>query len=276
MRRVFTTLRPTSRGCLFFLSALAMLLAGPSSGRGDIIVHTFQNTSPQSNANDFFLSTDQNMESFVVKNIGTSGVNKGKPNEKISGKPLSGGFPGKEADLAIFVPVSPGQTVAVEISAPRGTKVTDAYFTNKREGQLDTKSLTMAPQIDYLGGNQFQVTLTNVNGQPVNVSSLSITIDDPADPNNLDTYTQGGTALLISPPANPLGIGDQLTYTFQADPSLTVAVSDQVASSSDPSVQYYDLAAAQAVPEPASIICVGIGCVTLLLYGRRRIQRGRR
>ena len=100
--------------------------------------------------------------------------------------------------------------------------------------QVQTAALTLAPDLINLGGNNWQVTLTNVNDASVTVSSLVYGFDDPGNPYG-GGYEPGGALVSITPPTTPLLSGQTLTEDFTASPNFMVSFSDVIALASDPS-----------------------------------------
>jgi hypothetical protein len=165
---------------------------------------------------------------------------------KISGTPPANTFPTTSVDLTFpIAKIGDNKDAEVKISFPKGMEpMLDPTKTGFTKGGtlVQSETVSMAPTIMNLGGNQYEVVLTNVNSQPVDVTAVTIMYNDPGNPNSLDTYTPGGTLLSITQPTNPIGVGQTLEYFFQANPNLTVSVSDTVALDSSPGDQYFDLA----------------------------------
>jgi hypothetical protein len=135
--------------------------------------------------------------------------------------------------------------------------------------------LTMAPQLKNLGGNNFEVMLTNVNGSFVDVSSVAIRYNDTGNPNLLDTWIPGGSMLSITQPMNPIAPGTTVDYFFSAIPYLTVSASDVVALTSTPGDTFFDLAATSNVPETStwSMMLLGFGGLGATIRRGRAVRR---
>ena len=155
---------------------------------------------------------------------------------KISTDPPAGTYPvaaGTPLDLSVKMPAT--TKVFVQVIAQEGTRCdgTKTFFTFGG-AEVQTAALTLAPDLINLGGNNWQVTLTNVNDASVTVSSLVYGFDDPGNPYG-GGYEPGGALVSITPPTTPLLSGQTLTEDFTASPNFMVSFSDVIALASDPS-----------------------------------------
>jgi PEP-CTERM motif len=225
--------------------------------------NTFRNTSG-TDANDFRFTASNPMIDMTVYD--TSGA---RP-ARISLNPPAGTFPAASVDLNLFVPVGSPGSVEVKVVAPQGTRYDpdNTYFTFNGAA-LRTQVASLVPNLMNLGGNNYEVVLTNVNSAPVTISSLVYGSNDPGNPYQ-DNYVPGGNLVSITPPSSPLAAGGTLTYDFTANPLLAVSFTDVIALSSDPSNQFTDIVAVRSVPEPSTVILLATGLLGLLGYGWRR------
>jgi hypothetical protein len=246
-----------------------------SVASADVTWRTYKNTSG-ADANDFRLTASAGAiaDARVYKPAGP-----GKEGTaRISSIPVPDPFPTTSVDLNLFVPVGDGDKATVKIGFPKGMTPTlnPAMTGFTKNGTLVVSDLlTMAPQIKNLGGNNFEVMLTNVNGSFVDVSSVAIRYNDTGNPNLLDTWIPGGSTLSITQPMNPIAPGATVDYFFSAIPYLTVSVSDVVALTSTPGDTFFDLAATSNVPETStwSMMLLGFGGLGATIRRGRAVRR---
>jgi hypothetical protein len=255
--------------------SVPIFLSMGSFASADVVWKTYKNTSG-ADADDFRLTASKGSiaDARVYQPAGP-GKEKTAPISKI---PNPDPFPTMSVDLDFSMPVGDGGKAAVKIGFPKGMPVTldpaKTGFT-KKGVLVSSDSLTLAPEIMNLGGNKFEVVLTNVNGSFVNASSVTIMYDDPGNPNLLDTWTPGGSMLSITQPTNPLAPGATVDYFFSAIPYLTVSVSDVVALTSAPDDTFFDLAATSGVPEAStwSMMLLGFGGLGATIRRGRAVRR---
>jgi hypothetical protein len=233
--------------------------------------NTFENTSGIVPDDFQYTTTNNPIVKMEVYNRRANGI----VGAKISTDPAAGTYPvaaNTPLDLSIKMPAL--SKVYVQVIAEEGTRydATKTFFTFGGAA-VRTAALTLAPDLINLGGNNWQVTLTNVNDAPVTISSLVYGFDDPGNPYG-GGYVPGGTLVPIIPPTTPLLPGQMLTEDFTASPNFTVSFSDIVALSSAPSDQFLDVVAVR-IPEPSTWAMMLVGFVSLgLARYRRAISRG--
>jgi hypothetical protein len=228
--------------------------------------HTFENTSGI-DPNDFQFTTTNNdfvrMEVYNRTPMGNLGF-------KISKDPPAGTYPTKSLDLAIVKPAT--NKVYVQIIAPEGTRYDPekTFFTFDGE-EIRTRSLTLAPDLKNLGGDNWSVVLTNTNDEPITISSLTYGINDPNNP-YAGGYVPGGTLVSITPPDTPLMPGASLLTFFTGDPKLTVSFSVEFTASSEPSNPFLDIVAMR-ISEPPSLTIFGLAFLLLGVWQFGRMHR---
>ncbi len=172
-------------------------------------------------------------------------------------------------DLGLTSNVAPGGKATVTLS---GKGAATGLYTKNAGVVISTESLSMAPTLDSLGGNKYQLVFVNNNGAAVDLTSLAVSYNNTGDPTSPD-FTPNGTPLVFTPPSNPILPGETFTSPiFQANLSLPVFGSDTVALDSAPTDLFPENWSFTSVPEPSTLVLAAIGMAGMIAGHARHMS----
>jgi len=164
-------------------------------------------------------------------------------------------------DLGLTSNVAPGGKATVTLG---GTGTAVGLYTKNAGVVISTESLSMAPTLNSLGGNNYQLVFVNNNGAAVDLTSLAVSYNNTGDPTSPD-FTPDGTPLVFTPPSNPILPGGTFASpVFQADLALPVFGSDIVALDSAPTDLFPENWSYASVPEPSALVLAAIGMAGMM------------